>query len=193
MVVIDTDVFVLAFAFHRDSRQAANSQFLEVVRTQEPAITIYSVMELLGQLSFNLSAERLAQWRSWLQYNFGLAVIYPATANRPADEFFRVDLVEGPLQRMARRSFPLFGQSYFGTGRGIGGCACIRHLECTPLSGAHASACDDAGRVCRFPSGLRACSIITNPATQKITTEETEYTELLVDSFLCIPSLPWSA
>lgn len=42
MVVIDTDVFVLAFAFHRDSRQAANSQFLEVVRTHESAITIYS-------------------------------------------------------------------------------------------------------------------------------------------------------
>lgn len=106
MVVIDTDVFVLAFAFHRDSRQAANSRFLEVVRTHEPDITIYAVMELLGQLSFNLSAERLAQWRGWLQDNFWLAVIYPATANRPADEFFRVDLVEGPLQRMARHPSP---------------------------------------------------------------------------------------
>jgi len=106
MVVIDTDVFVLAFAFHRDNRQAINSHFLEVVRTYEPAITIYSVMKLLGQLSFNLSAERLAQWRGWLQDNFALAVIYPATANRTADEFFDSDLVKGPLQRMSRHPSP---------------------------------------------------------------------------------------
>lgn len=106
MVVIDTDVFVLAFAFHRDGRQAANSQFLEVVRSHEPTVTIYSVMELLGQLSFNLSAERLAQWPVWLQDNFGLSVIYPVTAHLTADDFFRAELVERPLQRMALHSSP---------------------------------------------------------------------------------------
>ena len=106
MVVIDTDVFVLAFAFHRDNRQAANNQFLGVVRTHEPAITIYSVLELLGQLSFNLPAERLTQWPAWLQDNFGLSLLYPVTANRTADEFFRMELVEGPLQRMARHPSP---------------------------------------------------------------------------------------
>ena len=67
MVTIDTDVLTLAYAFRRDSRQAANAQFLTVVQADGPATTIYTVMELLGKLSFNLSGERLAQWPSWLQ------------------------------------------------------------------------------------------------------------------------------
>ena len=54
MVVINTDVLVLAYAFHRDSRQAASAQFLSIVQAHDPAATIYSVMELLGKLSSNL-------------------------------------------------------------------------------------------------------------------------------------------
>lgn len=67
MVAIDTDVFVLAFAFHHDARQAVNAAFLQTVRQNEPAVPIFVVMELLGQLSFNLSASHLAEWRLWLQ------------------------------------------------------------------------------------------------------------------------------
>lgn len=70
MVAIDTDVLVLAFAFHHDPRQEINRSFLAAVRPQTPLVAIYSVMELLGQLSFNLSSERLAQWQSWLQDHY---------------------------------------------------------------------------------------------------------------------------
>jgi hypothetical protein len=45
MVAIDTDVLLLAYAFHRDARQAANTNFLESARTQTPVVAIYSVME----------------------------------------------------------------------------------------------------------------------------------------------------
>lgn len=55
MVVIDTDVLLLAFAFQADKRQASNTRFLTRVRPAQPAITIYNLMELLGQLSFNQS------------------------------------------------------------------------------------------------------------------------------------------
>ncbi|MBC7227079.1 MAG: hypothetical protein H5T61_07580 [Thermoflexales bacterium] len=59
MVIIDTDVFLLEFAFHRDARYPTNAEFLRAVRPREPAITIYNLMEILGQLSFNLSPD---QW-----------------------------------------------------------------------------------------------------------------------------------
>lgn len=61
MVAIDTDVLLLAFAFHRDQRQMANTAFLAAIQTEDAVVAIYSVMELLGQLSFNLSAEA---WRN---------------------------------------------------------------------------------------------------------------------------------
>ena len=36
MVAIDTDVLLLAFAFHRDPRQEANTRFLQLVRGEAP-------------------------------------------------------------------------------------------------------------------------------------------------------------
>jgi hypothetical protein len=66
MVVIDSDVLLLAFAYPKDGRQKLNQKFLEAVQTAQPATTIYNVMEVLGQLSFNLSEEQLEGWQDWL-------------------------------------------------------------------------------------------------------------------------------
>ncbi len=106
MVAIDTDVFVLAFAFHQDVRQADNSRFLAQVRTQTPVVAIYSVMELLGQLSFNLSPERLTKWQVWLQDYYGLTVLYPKTAELDATVFFQDEFIERPLRRMQQQKVP---------------------------------------------------------------------------------------
>jgi hypothetical protein len=106
VVVLDTDVLVLAYAFHRDARQAANTRFLESVRARQPAATIYSVMELLGKLSFNLSAERLAQWPLWLQARHSLSVLYPRTAGMTAETFFHREYVESPFAKMQQHQMP---------------------------------------------------------------------------------------
>lgn len=106
MVVIDTDVFTLAFTFHRDPRQEANSRFLDEVQSSAPAIVIYSVMELLGQLAFNLSAQQLSQWNSWLQDRYRLTVLYPRTEGMQAEQFFQMEFVLAPLQRMSRQPIP---------------------------------------------------------------------------------------
>ncbi len=106
MVAIDTDVLVLAFAFHSDARQALNTSFLESTRRQTTVVAIYSVMELLGQLSFNLSAERLAQWPSWLQDRYDLILLYPETANLAAKSFFQAEFIHRPFARMQRQRIP---------------------------------------------------------------------------------------
>ena len=82
MVVIDSDVLLLAFAFQNDSRQEINHKFLEFVQTAQPATTIYNVMEVLGQLSFNPSTERLDQWQSCLVDAYQLTVIWMADAEK---------------------------------------------------------------------------------------------------------------
>ncbi len=101
MVVIDSDVLLLAFAFQNDSRQEINQKFLEFVQTAQPATTIYNVMEVLGQLSFNLSAERLDQWQSWLVDAYQLTVIWMADAEKEMEkESFRDELFDRPYQKM---------------------------------------------------------------------------------------------
>jgi hypothetical protein len=100
VVALDTDVLTLAFAFHRDPRQTANTRFLSAVQEDVPVVAIYTVMELLGKLSFNLPAQRLAQWTLWLQEQYQLTVLYPQTNGLEATPFFQQEFVNQPLQKM---------------------------------------------------------------------------------------------
>ena len=100
MVVIDTDVFLIEFAFHRDDRYAVNADFLVAVRRWKPAVTLYNLMEILGQLSFNLSPDRLGEWRLWLQEAYGLAVLWPESKGQTADAFFQDEVYNRPFAKM---------------------------------------------------------------------------------------------
>ncbi len=107
MVVLDTDVLLLAFAFQRDDRQPANEAFLERAQSETPAITIYNLMELLGQLSFNLSPERLDAYPSWLLDAYQLTVIWPYTPDDPLSfTAFRDEIFARPLARMRAVQMP---------------------------------------------------------------------------------------
>jgi hypothetical protein len=106
MVVIDSDVLLLAFAFSNDSKQEMNRAFLEAVQTAQPATTIYK-MEALGQLSFNLSSERLDQWQSWLVDAYQLMIIWMADEGlKIGRESFREELFERPYQKMRSVRMP---------------------------------------------------------------------------------------
>lgn len=105
---------------------------MEQVQSKNPACTVYSLMEPLGLLSFNFSAERLAAWQVWLIDAYGLTVIWsvdPLEAN--ASFSFRAEIFERPFERMlAHRIYVCtdFGPSRAGARRGN-----LRHLECAPF------------------------------------------------------------
>lgn len=101
MVVIDSDVLLLAFAYPNDDRQSVNLKFLEAVQTAQPATTIYNVMEVLGQLSFNLSEEQLEGWQDWLVNAYNLTVIWDADSKEKIDsETWHEIVYARPLQKM---------------------------------------------------------------------------------------------
>jgi len=101
MVVIDSDVLVLAFSYPNDDRQNVNQKFLEVVKTAQPSTTIYNVMEVLGQLSFNLSAEQLDDWQNWLINAYNLNIIWDTDSKEKIDpESWREIIYERPFQKM---------------------------------------------------------------------------------------------
>lgn len=106
MVALDTDVLILAFAFHRDERQADNRRFLTAIQDQAPVVAIYTVMEVLGKLSFNLSAQRLTQWTSWLQDRYRLSILYPQTEDLEATTFFQQEFVDQPFRKMEQYGMP---------------------------------------------------------------------------------------
>ncbi len=104
MVLIDTDVLLLDLAYPRDKRFTVNAAFLSRVVKDEPAITIYNLMELLGQLSFNLAPVRLDAWQTWLIDAYQLTVIWPIDPADPAAHaFFRAEIFERPYAKMHAR------------------------------------------------------------------------------------------
>ena len=107
MVVVDTDVLLLAFAFHQDARQADNARFLQQVQTDGAAITIYTLMELLGKLSFNLSPTRLERWPQWLIDTYQLVVIWPVAPDTAVTyHTWREELFTRPFARMKAVQMP---------------------------------------------------------------------------------------
>ena len=103
MVVIDTDVLLMEFAFQRDPRAKVNHDFMAAVQTRadEPATTVYNLMELLGQLSFNLAPARLDAWPEWLQRAHSLSILWPeAPLESPAASFFQAEIFDRPFTRI---------------------------------------------------------------------------------------------
>ncbi len=100
MVLIDSDVLLLAFTFQRDPRQPANAAFLARSQQMNLAITVYNLLEILGKLSFNLSPARLDDWQSWLVDAYHVIVIWPQTAaGQDANVFFRNEIFDRPLAK----------------------------------------------------------------------------------------------
>jgi hypothetical protein len=100
VVIADTDVLLLEFAFQRDERQVPNMAFLARAQNADLAITVYNLMELLGKLSFNVSPDRLDEWQSWLIDAYQLQVIWPKpAAGHGAEAFFRSEIFERPLAK----------------------------------------------------------------------------------------------
>jgi hypothetical protein len=101
VVVIDTDVLLLDLAYPRDKRFAVNAAFLTRAVKDDAALTIYNLMELLGQLSFNLAPVRLDAWQTWLIAAYQLTVIWPIDPADPAaNAFFRIEIFERPYAKM---------------------------------------------------------------------------------------------
>ena len=100
MVIVDTDIFILEFRFQREPLHSINKQFLSSIKATGGGITIYSVMEFLGKMSFNMNPDKLVNWRSWLQDANNLTVIWPRVRNIDGDSFIRSLLFDRPFGRM---------------------------------------------------------------------------------------------
>jgi hypothetical protein len=91
-------------------------------------------MELLGKLSFNLSAERLEQWPVWLQNRHSLSIIYPSTEGLAADTFFREECIERPFDKMQAYQMPFLDSLILGLAEEAPGVECFvtwnaRHFQ----------------------------------------------------------------
>ena len=106
MVIIDTDILLIEFRYLRDENYLINKQFLSTIHATGGATTIYTLMEFLGQVSFNINPSELTKWRSWLRDAYNLVIIWPEVQGLDADNFLHSLIYEHPFERMRRKPIP---------------------------------------------------------------------------------------
>jgi hypothetical protein len=102
VVIIDTDVLLIEFRFQRDKKYPVNNQFLSIVKTAGGAITVCTLMEFLGNMSFNVDASKLVKWQSWLRDAYNLAIRLPEAPYSNANDIIHSLFYENPFQRICR-------------------------------------------------------------------------------------------
>jgi hypothetical protein len=106
VVIIDTDILIIEFRHQHDERYPINKQFLSAIRTTGGATTVYTLMEFLGKMSFNIHPSELTKWRSWLRDAYNLVIIWPEAQGLDADKLLNSLIYEQPFERMSRKPIP---------------------------------------------------------------------------------------
>lgn len=79
MILLDTNIFVIDRFFPRDNRYRDNLAFIDTLGRMEAGFPLFSLLELCGIASYNLSVEELETWLS----DFGS--VYPVRVLDPFD------------------------------------------------------------------------------------------------------------
>ena len=77
MVLLDTNVLVIDRFFPRDDRYEVNKQFVARLPKMEAGFCIFSLFELCGISSFNLSEEELKRWSYHFDEVYGVEIVEP--------------------------------------------------------------------------------------------------------------------
>ena len=77
MILLDTNVFVIDRFFPRDERYEVNKQFVARLPKMEAGFCIFSLFELCGISSFNLSPEELKRWSYHFDEVYGVEIVEP--------------------------------------------------------------------------------------------------------------------
>lgn len=62
MILLDSNIFIIDRFFHRDRLYPQNRAFIEGLGEFEAAISVFTLLEICGVSSFNLSSKELDLW-----------------------------------------------------------------------------------------------------------------------------------
>jgi hypothetical protein len=94
MILLDTNIFVIDRFFPRDVRFDVNREFLGLLPDTRAGFSIFSLFELCGISSFNLSSEELKRWSYHFDEVYSVEIIDPPGLHTElaADWFARFSL-----------------------------------------------------------------------------------------------------
>ncbi len=89
MFSIDSNVFLIDRFFKRDSRYPVNNRFVQKLPELDASISIYTLLELCGLASFNLSPKELRKWFYHFDELYGVDILYPKDLDSTLQQYLR--------------------------------------------------------------------------------------------------------
>ncbi len=102
MILLDSNIFIIDRFFKRDVHYDANRHLVEQLPTLDAGISIYSLLEICGLASFNLSEAELACWFYHFDQLYEVRVIFPRDLERTAEQYFD-DLLDEMYRLFVRK------------------------------------------------------------------------------------------
>jgi predicted nucleic acid-binding protein len=77
MVLLDSNLFVIDRFFLRDAHYQPNKTFLQSLSTLEAGLSVFTLLELCGIASFNLTEKELRTWLSDFPSTYPVRILDP--------------------------------------------------------------------------------------------------------------------
>ncbi len=101
MILCDSNIFLIDRFFRRDVHYDVNHRFLERASEFDASVAIYSLLEMCGLASFNLSIRELEQWFYHFDELYRVKVLYPKDLDQTLETY---------LEKMLADLFKLYGK-----------------------------------------------------------------------------------
>jgi len=101
MILCDSNIFLIDRFFKRDAHYATNRRFVEKMPALDAGLAVYSLFEICGLASFNLSPEELEQWFYHFDDLYQVRVVYPKGLEQTLEQYF---------ESLAPELFRMFGK-----------------------------------------------------------------------------------
>lgn len=89
MILLDADILLLDIRYPRDAHFGVNERLLKTLQERElkRGITLYTLLEVVGVLSFNLPAEQIQRFYTLLPGRYGSQVVPALAINQEVPTF----------------------------------------------------------------------------------------------------------
>lgn len=103
MDLFDTNIFLVDRFFTRDIRHKDSKAALTLARSRQTGIAVFTWLEFLGIISFNVSPKELARYSLDFEAEYNVQILYPSGLNGSSQWWFHNSFVKGIHDLFKRR------------------------------------------------------------------------------------------
>lgn len=103
MILLDTNVFVIDRFFPRDVRFEQNRRLVTIFPRLSVGFSIFSLLELCGISSFNLSTQELRRWMYTFEETYSVEILHLQAAKEDSAKLWLASFITSLFERIEKR------------------------------------------------------------------------------------------